>query len=230
MSIRKTAFVDKEFYHIYNRGVDKRSIFSDKNDLERFFLSMQEFNTVKPIGSIFENSFNKNKGGKIDQSLVQFVAFCLIPNHFHFILVQLEERGIEKFMHRLGTGYTNYFNEKHLRSGALFQGRFKANHISSNEYLLHAGIYVNLNYKVHKLKPGRDLFLSSWNEYLNETYQGICSKDVMLGQFKSRKGYEKFAESTLEAILKKRADVVIELENMPKNKNLEAQPPSRERL
>ncbi|MDP2641935.1 MAG: transposase [bacterium] len=227
MSTRKVALVENEFYHVYNRGVDKRFVFSDKNDLERFFQSMQEFNTVKPIGSIFENSFNKDKLDKKDPQLVQFVAFCLNPNHFHFILTQLEERGIEKFMHRLGTGYTKYFNERHLRSGALFQGRFKANHINSNEYLLHAGAYVNLNYKVHKLKQGKDLFLSSWSEYVDGTYPSICSKDMMLGQFKSRKEYGKFAESTLEAILKKRVDVMIELENIAKNNNLEVELPSK---
>lgn len=233
MSIRKTAFVENEFYHIYNRGVDKRSIFSDKNDLERFFLSMQEFNTIEPIGSIFENSFNKNKVNKTKQTvspLVQFVVYCLNPNHFHFILTQLVERGIEKFMHKLGTGYTKYFDEKHLRSGALFQGRFKANHINSNEYLLHAGVYVNLNYKVHKLKSGRDLFLSSWDEYVNKDRQGICSKDIMLGQFKSIKEYGEFAESTLESILKKRANITIELENMANYKHLEVELPSGEGL
>jgi REP element-mobilizing transposase RayT len=170
---------------------------------------MQEFNSVEPIGSIFENSFNKNGINKKISPLVQFVAFCLNPNHFHFILTQLEDHGIEKFMHRLGTGYTKYFNGKYLRSGALFQGRFKANHINSNEYLLHVGVYVNLNYKVHKLKQNEDLFLSSWSEYIGETYPSICSKE-MLGQFKSKKEYEKFAENTLEAILEKRRDIMNE--------------------
>jgi putative transposase len=225
MSLRKVPFVENEFYHIYNRGVDKRSIFSNRSDLERFFQSMTEFNTVEPIGSIYEKSFDKSN--KLIKPLVEFVAYCLNPNHFHFILAQIEERGIEKFMHRLGTGFTKYFNEKHSRSGALFQGRFKANHINSNEYLLHAGVYVNLNYKVHKLKQGKDLFLSSWSEYMDKTYPSICSREMLLDQFKSRKEYEKFAESTLEAILKKRADIVIELENTPKN-DLEVELPSRE--
>ena len=161
MSIRKVAFVENEFYHIYNRGVDKRTIFSDRNDLDRFFQSMQEFNTIEPIGSIFENSFKKDDGS-IKFPLVKFVAYCLNPNHFHFVLTPIEERGIEKFMHRLGTGYTKYFNEKHSRNGALFQGVFKANHINSNEYLLHASVYVNLNYKVHKLQKGKHIYQASW--------------------------------------------------------------------
>lgn len=186
---------------------------------------MREFNTIKPIGSIFENSFNKNKDKLPDPPLVQFIAYCLNPNHFHFILTQLEERGIEKFMQRLG-GYTKYFNEKHSRSGALFQGKFKANHINSNEYLLHASVYVNLNYKVHKLKENHALFLSSWNEYMGSSSINICSKDIILDQLKSRKEYENFSKSTLDSILKRRKDMVVELENIPKDSHLEVGLPS----
>lgn len=219
--MRKVPFVEKEFYHIYNRGVDKRAIFSDKNDLNRFFQSMQEFNTIKPIGSIFEKSFNKNREGFPDSPLVQFIAYCLNPNHFHFILTQLEERGIEKFMHRLGTGYTMYFNEKHVRNGALFQGRFKANHINSNEYLLHASAYVNLNNKVHKYGIGA-LTKSSWKEYIDKMSDfRFCNKDITLGQFKDRKDYETFAMESLENIVK-RKEIMKELENS----HLEVEPPS----
>ena len=199
--MRKVPFVEKEFYHVYNRGVDKRSIFSNKNDLGRFFQSMAEFNTIEPIGSIYQKSFKKVSG--VTKPLVEFVAYCLNPNHFHFILTQVEERGIEKFMHRLGTGYTRYFNDRHLRSGSLFQGRFKSNYINSNEYLLHASVYVNLNYKAHRLNPQKHLFVSRWNEYLNSNQSGICKKEIILGQFKNISQYQKFAESSIESILER---------------------------
>src|ERR1700686_1992234 len=139
MPSRKVNLVEGEYYHIYNRGVDKRNIFSDKSDLQRFLQSMKEFNTLDPIGSLYENSFIKKKElrgelGGSSSKLVQFVAFCLNPNHYHFILTPLAEKGIEKFMQRLGTGYTMYFNEKNKRSGSLFQGKFKSKHINSNAY------------------------------------------------------------------------------------------------
>src|SRR3989344_3993600 len=125
--MRKKPFVTGEFYHIYNRGTDKRNIFSDKNDIDRFFQSMIEFNTIEPIGSIYENSFYLNQLGSLasklrkpSKKLVNFISYCLNPNHFHFLLEQVAEKGIEKFLHRLGTGYTKYFNNKHKRSGALF--------------------------------------------------------------------------------------------------------------
>src|SRR4051812_33091994 len=132
--MRKTDLVTGEHYHIYNRGVDKRSIFEDRQDLERFYQSIKEFNSLEPIGSIFENSFEKERNTK---KLVDIVCYCLNHNHFHFILRQRSENGISEFMKRLG-GYTWYFNNRHKRSGALFQGVFKSSHIDSDEYLLHA--------------------------------------------------------------------------------------------
>jgi len=121
--MRKTQLVEGEYYHIFNRGVDKREIFSDQLDVQRFFQSMDEFNTLDPIGSIYENFFRDRKEkNKSKKKLVGFVCFCLNPNHYHFILKQTAERGIEKFMHRLGVGYTKYFNKRHERSAFFSKG------------------------------------------------------------------------------------------------------------
>ncbi|MBI2630895.1 hypothetical protein HYW73_01595 [Candidatus Nomurabacteria bacterium] len=99
MSSRKIAFVPGEYYHVYNRGVDKRNIFSDKSDIGRFLQSMEEFNTKNPIGSLYEHSFvKKKKFGGSSSKLIKFIAFCLNPNHFHFLITPLVEKGIEKFM------------------------------------------------------------------------------------------------------------------------------------
>ena len=197
--MRKTVFVDREFYHLYNRGVDKRDIFLDKWDFERFFTSIEEFNAIDPIGSIYENSFSKEKHRA--KKLVDFIAYCVNPNHYHFILRQLVEKGIEKFMHRFGTGYTKYFNNKYKRDGVLFQGKFKAVRIDTNEYLLHLSSYVNLNDRVHKL--GSRFSKSSWREYLNGG-EGLCKKNLILKQFKETLEYKEFAESSLKDILERR--------------------------
>ena len=148
--MRKTVFIEKEYYHIYNRGVDKRIIFTQPKELLRFLRSIREFNITELIDSITEKDRRTNR--KLNSrvgKLVNIIAYCLNQNHFHFILEPLVDEGVQRFMHRLSTGYTNYFNKKHKRSGALFQGRYKAKHISSNEYLLHLGVYVNLNNLVH---------------------------------------------------------------------------------
>ena len=93
--MRKESFANGEFYHIYNRGVDKRDVFMDKNDFERFLQSIKEFNVIDPIGSIYENSFGQDgylKSKARNKPLVNFVAYCLNPNHYHFILEQIEEK------------------------------------------------------------------------------------------------------------------------------------------
>lgn len=221
MSIRKTPFANNEFYHIFNRGVDKRAIFMNQRDIQRFFQSIGEFNTIEPIGSIFENSFRKkpvlgseaSKAAKSSEKLVEFVCYCLNLNHFHFLLKQVADKGIEKFMHRLSTGYTKYFNTRYKRNGVLFQGPFKAVHIDSNEQLLHVSVYVNLNFKVHQLGLGGEAskYLSSWDEYAGKTKFSFCQKDDVLGQFKNKKEYKNFAERTLPSILE-RKEILRELE------------------
>jgi len=211
MSTRKSIFSDGELYHVYNRGVDKRIIFADEYDIKRFFKSMVEFNTVDPIGSLYENSFLELGGetAKSRNKLVNIVAYCLNPNHFHFILEQLVDGGISEFMKRIG-GYTWYFNNKYERNGSLFQGVFKDVHIDSNEYLLHLSAYVNLNSHVHQLGGETAKLIesrSSWEEYTNEKVRGICEKEIVLGQFRSRDEYKKFALSSLESIKQRKEEL-----------------------
>jgi len=180
----RIIFLENEYYHIYNRGVDKRIIFDDCFDIARFYQSMQEFNSIEPIGSIYENrnkEENNNRGCRTPTvgKLVEIVAYCLNSNHFHLILTPLVEGGISEFMKRLGGGYTNYYNLKDGRNGSLFQGKFKSVHVDSDSYLRFLSVYVNLNFKVHQkfqminLSKKEDnmkskfIFKSSWNEYMN---------------------------------------------------------------
>ena len=205
--MRKVPFENGEFYHVYNRGVDKRNIFSDQNDITRFLQSMDEFNTLEPIGSIYENSFVKNQLGNPTSKLVNFICYCINPNHFHFILEQVADNGISNFMKRMSGGYAKYFNEKYKRSGALFQGRFKAIHIDSNPYLLHVSAYVNLNDRVHTYplgNPTSKLVRSSWDEYTTKGSENFCKKDIILGQFEDPKEYNQFARESLQGIIERR--------------------------
>lgn len=112
-------------------------------------------------------------------------------------------------MQRLGTGYTMYFNKKYERTGALFQGVFKAVYVDSNEYLLHVSAYVNLNYRVHGFGGETSRYRASWEEYMEgmcgkKMENGICDTDPILGQFRNREEYKKFAEDSLRGILERR--------------------------
>ncbi|MEK7576888.1 MAG: transposase [Patescibacteria group bacterium] len=204
-------FEEGGFYHVYNRGVDKREVFDSVYDLQRFLQSMVEFNTREPIGSLHLNSFDAVKRGCRSEPLVDIISYCLNSNHYHFILKQCVENGISEFMKRLGGGYTKYFNHRNRRSGVLFQGKYKSIHIVTNEYLLYLSAYVNLNDCVHQLR--RPTSQSSWGEYINKDKKGICHKEIILDQFKNSEDYKQFAEEALVNILE-RKNLAKELEDM----------------
>jgi hypothetical protein len=214
--VNRERFAIGEFYHIYNRGVDKRDIFSHEGDQHRFLKSMTEFNVIEPIGSLHERAVSI-KLGKIKPhkgKLVDIICYCLNPNHYHFILQQKVDGGISEFMKRLGGGYTKYFNTKYKRSGVLFQGVFQSRHVTSNEYLLHLSAYVNLNDKVHRVSVGRFTSKSSWGEYMhNDASNSLCDKKVVLNQFEDIREYVNFAKESLADILE-RKQLAKELETL----------------
>ncbi|OGD67006.1 hypothetical protein A2442_02630 [Candidatus Campbellbacteria bacterium RIFOXYC2_FULL_35_25] len=210
--MRNVKFENGEYYHIYNRGTDKRNIFGDKGDIWRFIKGILIFNRKNPVGSIREELNGRridrdlvpvNYGDLIELSgeLVEIICLCLNPNHYHLLIRQVSDGGISKFMHKLGSGYTTYFNEKNKRSGSLFQGTFKAVHVESNEQLLYVSGYINLNDRVHEI-GGEDkaLVFSSWSEYCGENkVLNMCKKDIILGQFDNINDYKKFAKEVAES-------------------------------
>lgn len=203
------SFTTGEYYHIYNRGVDKRDIFLDDYDYFRFLKSLKEFNQLEPVVSLYINDRIKPDVGvsplqnESGEKLVEIVAFNLIPNHFHLILKQLRDGGISEFMKRIGGGYTSYFNHKNKRSGALFQGKFKAVHIASDEKLLFLSAYVNGNHIVHGVE-GK--IFSSLNEY-SAGKSNLCDIKFISDQFNSKSDYLKYVQNTAKEINKIREGV-----------------------
>ena len=149
MAIRIPIEID-EWYHCYNRGVDKRTVFGDKNDYERFLLLMYLCNGSTAIHASNLNSPNLNRvllDPEIDRGdpLVEFGSYVLMPNHFHFLLKEIQNDGTAMFMQRMFTAYTMYFNKKHDRTGALFAGPFKSKHVDEDRYLKQLIAYLHLN-------------------------------------------------------------------------------------
>ncbi len=95
-------------------------------------------------------------------------------------------------MKRIGGGYTNYFNCKYKRSGALFQGKFKSVHIKTNAHLLYLSAYVNKNYNIHGYRADTWEF-SSLPDYLGKRKDDLCNKGVILEKFKNSEDYADFA-------------------------------------
>lgn len=202
-------FFNGEYYHIYNRGVEKRDIFLDEADYYRFILGVTGFNAVDPILNLRRIKDNESGEAKINQEpVVDIVCYSLMPNHYHFLLRQISNGGVSKFMQKLGIGYTKYFNKRYDRTGVLFQGIFKARHISNNEYLLHLSRYIHLNAlslmrpNWHKDgiedKQGVEKFLKEykWHSLPFWLKHKSCLiklyPEIVLGQFNSADDYMKF--------------------------------------
>lgn len=151
-----------DFYHVLNRGVDKRTIFMDKRDYLRFIHNMFELNNQDRSPLCSHNfkinsdlaSPNMNKGSR--KLLVNIHAFCLMPNHYHIMLSPRIENGVSKFMSKLNMAYAKYFNARHERVGALFQGRYKVVPITREEHFLYLPLYIHMN--------PLDLFAPEWRE------------------------------------------------------------------
>lgn len=147
MAKRRTPFAIEEWYHCYNRGVEKRIAFEDVRDYHRFlellYLGNDEFPLRRDdIGKYkFEEILKIPRGKK----LVAIGAFCLMPNHFHLVLKEITDGGITKFMQKIGTAYTMYFNARHGRTGNLFIKPFKSRHIPDDRYFQHLINYVHCN-------------------------------------------------------------------------------------
>ena len=144
-----------EIYHVYNRGVEGRNVFSDKVDYLRFIHNLFEFNDTAPAGKFSVKSEAKPPTMS-REILVDILAYCLMPNHFHLMLREQNENGISKFMQKLGTGYTVYFNQKHERSGVLFQGVYKSVRITEDIHFQYLPFYIHLN--------PLDLLYPDWRE------------------------------------------------------------------
>ncbi|GBE16459.1 transposase IS200 like protein [bacterium BMS3Abin15] len=203
--MRKTEFANEEYYHVCNRGVDKRKVFLNNSDYHRFFISVCLLNDKQEgLSERWRNLLKCNPKSdfsgfrrlSLRKPLVEVVAYCFNPNHYHLILKQLAEKGVEKFMHKLGTSYTMFFNKKYDRSGSLFQGRFKSIHIDSNEYLLYLSAYVNRNYFIHGYGNSRWKY-SSLIEYSDSIKKKdkICNPKPVLSQFRNLKDYKEFLNS-----------------------------------
>lgn len=152
MGERTVYFSPGEWFHCYNRGVDKRRTFLDTSDYRRFLAILYACNSTKPIHvSNYEQGFRSKSlidvlRIKREGQLVDIGAYDLMPNHYHFLLRERHDGGITSFMRKVGTAYTMYFNIKYDRTGALYGGAFKAKHVRTDSYFVRVLNYIHGNH------------------------------------------------------------------------------------
>ena len=186
MSRLVNFFVPGEFYHVYNRGTEKRSIFLDNNDRNRFLSLLYLCNNRLPIhrSDFINTSLSDLLVIPREKLLVDIGAYCLMSNHFHLLIREQIEGGISIFMQKISTAYTMYFNKYHERSGSLFQGRFKAEHLSTDNYLKYIFAYIHLNpialidnhWKNHRIKD-KTKALKYLDSYRFSSYLDYIAQD-----------------------------------------------------
>ncbi len=202
-STRPIIFANHEIYHVYNRGVEKRPIFITTRDYQRMvdtfhyyqyintslrfshYLLLPKLDRVNYMQDIIKKAI---KG-------VAILAYCLMPNHFHFMIKQLQEDGISHFVANVTNSYTKYFNTKNKRVGPLVQGAFKAVRVESDEQLIHLSRYIHLNpvsaflIRLNKLDTYR---WSSFMEYMGQNDSKICDTTQVRNHFLTIERYKQF--------------------------------------
>lgn len=193
MPSRIFPFSNGYYYHVYNRGSEKRPIFESRRDYQRFLKTLIYYQIEGPKPKF--SHFSLLSPFKLDPSkkIVEIVAYCLMPNHFHILLKQTKEHGITEFMSKFSNSYTKYYNVKYNRVGPLLQGEFKSVIIEGNEQLIHVSRYIHLNPLISGLI--KDLIQYDWSsypEYLDNSSTKISSPQDVLVFFKNPLEYQQF--------------------------------------
>lgn len=208
--MRKTLFVPGEFYHIYNRGNDKKNIFLREADYARFLFLILFFQAKVPLWNIsrYVQHYVKHRVFNINTDIMQritegrhidLVSFTFMPNHFHLLLYERNERGISAYMQRVLDAYTKYFNAKHEKSGHLFQGPFHAVHIETNEQLLYTSAYIHRNQRSLSQWTNKEHLYpwSSYGDYGGENrWDTLLASHRILEQFSTPADYRQFVEES----------------------------------
>lgn len=207
MPSRKVIFQNNFYYHIFNRGVEKRDIFKDTREYRHGLQAANYYQHLKlPLRfskflsmPVLEREILMKDINNKNNLLVNVVAYCLMPNHYHFLLQQVSDKGIEKFLSKFSNSYTKFFNTRHERTGHLFQSNFKAVPIQDTEQLVYLSRYIHLNPASSSLTtPDRlsEYKWSSYRQYLNQnspTADEIkVTPEIVLDQFKSISKFKSF--------------------------------------
>jgi REP-associated tyrosine transposase len=169
--------ISGQYYHIYNRGVEKRAIFACEENYRFLLRRIKEF---------------------LPDYSVTIIAYCLMPNHYHFLVRADEDGGISPFLQRLFNSYTQAFNQQEKRSGALFEGRAKSVLIDKNSYLFHIARYIHLNpVRAGLTKRPEDWVYSNYLEFIGLRKDPLYDDSFVYEQFGTPPEYRKFVEDAI---------------------------------
>lgn len=206
MTKRKEAFITGNYYHIYNRSVGKEQIFYHKADLNYFFHLLQYYRYKQQLRySLFNELLPNQKLEYINSTktfipLVEINCFSLMPNHFHFLLKQVEDNGIQIFLTKIENSFAHYYDLHYGRVGSVFQNNFKGKKIDNNEIILHISRYIHLNHITSNLLSWQYLLYYPYSSLIDYYLKprNFVSVKTILSSFRDQKEYIKFVHSQRE--------------------------------
>jgi REP element-mobilizing transposase RayT len=195
-------FAAGEYHHVFNRGNNKSDIFLDGEDYD-FFLTRLEEALYPGRGHGAHGHHARSRRRPLPDDAFSLIAYSLMPNHFHLLILQKTDTSISVLMLRLITAYSKYFNKKYERVGTLFQDQFKSSHIEDDAQLIYTSAYIHCNAPVAGLvrSPG-DYAYDSYREYVTEgdSVQKIAQPDEIMGHFSGVRKYQEFVAERLEIL------------------------------
>jgi putative transposase len=218
---RKIQFYNDHIYHVFNRGVEKRDIFLDDQDHYRFIHNLFEMNDENPVTNsryYFDPEILNREAGPIRKKgdprkrLVDIFVFTLMPNHYHLLLRQKKSNGITRFIQKVCTGYTMYFNQKYQRVGGLFQGRFKAVMVDQQEHFYYLPHYIHINplSLMEKGQPSgqkarlKSLINYRWNSFSDyvgvKNFPSVTKRNFILSVFGGEERYKEHIANYLKEV------------------------------
>ena len=189
-------FLPSTIFHIYNRGNNKERIFFDEQDYKAFLFRLglglgftqEELNKEKFIAM----PYSRIRITETKKNNFKLLTFCLMPNHFHLLIEQVEDVPISKLLSKVCSSYSKYINNKYDRVGHTFQDCFKAVLVENNPQLMWTSAYIHMNPVKDKIvKHPSEYLWSSYNDYINKRNLPINSKELLISTFGDIKNFQK---------------------------------------
>ncbi len=197
-------FVSGGYYHVYNRGNGKQDIFLDENDY-LFFLRRMKENLFPGLQEGAPLAPRMYKRKLLPEGAFSLVSYCLMPNHFHWLIKQNAQLPVGKLLLKVCTGYSIYFNKKYEHTGHVFQDQFKAISIQNDSYLLWLSAYIHQNPKIAELVDNLlNWKFSSYPDYVGQRGGILCDKNIILNSFKDSEAYADFVDGSYLKIKEKK--------------------------
>ena len=210
--MRKETTTPGEYYHIFNRGINKNDIFYNDLDRLRFLFLITHLQSAVSFKNIsreikllvqsraLHSCVDKEIIAEIcKERFIELVAFALMPNHFHLLIREVQENGIPQYMHKILTAYSKYINIKHEKDGHVLQGPYRIVHVDNNEQLTYLSAYIHRNPRDLQAWTNKEISYpwSSYQDFARENrWEELLNPSIVLNQFTTKKSYREFVDTS----------------------------------